>query len=129
MIGGKVLDPSALAALARGNLAAATWLTVAGQLGIVLYVPSQALTEVVSVRPDAGPLLADLLAHPSVVRGDLDVPAGHQVEQRMQAAGDGIYDGTAGHVVHVAQTRGWPVLTTDPQRLHRIEPHTVVEMV
>jgi hypothetical protein len=33
-------------------------------LGIALYLPTLALAEVRAVRPDAAPLLADLLTHP-----------------------------------------------------------------
>ncbi|MFP5022242.1 hypothetical protein [Pseudonocardia phyllosphaerae] len=65
MIGGKVLDASALAALVRGRLGVLAWLATARQLGIALYVPTLALTEVRTVLVDAGPQLAELLGHPS----------------------------------------------------------------
>ncbi|MGH3813181.1 MAG: hypothetical protein ACRDUV_12090, partial [Pseudonocardiaceae bacterium] len=66
MIGGKVLDASALAELARQRPAAFAWLRTARVLGIALYLPAFALAEVRAVRPDAAALLADLLTRPSV---------------------------------------------------------------
>jgi hypothetical protein len=39
VIGGKVVDSSALAAYARGSVAMDAWLAVAAQVGIVLYLP------------------------------------------------------------------------------------------
>lgn len=71
MIGGKVLDASALAALVRGHLSVVAWFAVAETTGLVLYVPSLALTEVRAVRPDAGAQLAELLGHASVILGEL----------------------------------------------------------
>lgn len=56
MIGGKILDPSAVAAWVDGNLTMVSWLAVAPRLGLVLYVPSLAVHEVAVVRPYAVPL-------------------------------------------------------------------------
>jgi hypothetical protein len=58
VIGGKVLDASALAALARRRVSALVWFDIAPTLGLALYLPSLALAEVRAVRPDAAPLLA-----------------------------------------------------------------------
>lgn len=73
MIGGKVVDASALAALVRGRLAAVAWFATAKTTGLTLYLPALALAEVRAVRPDAGSELAEALGHPSVVLGDLVV--------------------------------------------------------
>lgn len=51
MIGGKVLDASAVAAIARYDLAAGAWLDTAKTLNIALYLPTLALTEVRAVLP------------------------------------------------------------------------------
>jgi predicted nucleic acid-binding protein len=72
VIGGKVLDASALAALVRGRLSAIAWFATAKSVGLTFYLPSLALAEVRAVRPDAGPQLAEVLGHPSVVLGELD---------------------------------------------------------
>ena len=78
-----------------------------------------------AVRPDAGPELAEVLGHPSVVLGELDAAA--QVDQLLGAAG--VFDALAGHVVHVARQRGWPALTADPGRLHRVASGLEVDLL
>lgn len=120
MIGGKVLDASFVAALVRGSLAAGAWLDTARLVGLALYLPTLALTEVRAVRPDAGPELAELLGHPLVVLGELDAAAAVQVDRLLTDAG--VFDALAGHVVYVARQRGWPVLSADPGRLRRVDP-------
>ena len=76
MIGGKVLDASALV---RGRVSAAAWFATARAMSLPLYLPTLALGEVRAVRPDAGPQLAEVLGHPSVVLGELDAVAAGQV--------------------------------------------------
>ncbi|HEY6424727.1 MAG TPA: PIN domain-containing protein [Pseudonocardiaceae bacterium] len=127
MIGGKVLDASALAWLARRRPAALAWFDTARLVGIALYLPSLALAEVRAVRPDAAPILADLLSHPSVVLGEFDSATADRVDQLLLAAN--VFDALAGHVVHVARQRGWPALTADPGRLHRIHPTLEVDLL
>ena len=127
MIGGKVLDASALAALARRRHSALVWFDIAPALGLTLYVPSLALTEVRAVRPDAAPLLADLLTHPSVIVGELDAATAAHVDQLLTDAD--VFDALAGHVVYTARHRGWPALSADPGRLHRVDRTLDVEQV
>ena len=127
MIGGKVLDASALAALVRGRLSAVAWFATAKTTGLTLYLPTLALAEVRAVRPDAGPQLAEVLGHPSVVLGELDAAAAEQVDQLLLASE--VFDGCAGHVVHVTRTRGWPALTDDPGRLRRVDPAVQLELL
>lgn len=124
MIGGKVLDASALAALVRGHLGALAWVATARQVGIALYIPSLALTEVRAVLLDAGPQLAELLGHPSVVLGELDADTAEGVRALLYTTET--FDALAGQVVHVAAQRGWPVLTADPARLSRISPEVEI---
>jgi hypothetical protein len=119
VIGGKVVDASALAALVRGRLSAVAWFATAKTTGLTLYLPALALAEVRAVRPDAGSQLAEALGHPSVVLGDLDAVGAREVDQLLIDAD--VFDGCAGHVVHVARTRGWPALTADPGRLRRVD--------
>lgn len=127
MIGGKVLDASALAALARRRVSALVWFDIAPILGLTLYLPGLALAEVRAVRPDAAPLLADLLTHPSVIVGELDAAAARQVDQLLLDAD--VFDGCAGHVVHVARTRGWPALSADSGRLRRVDPDVQIDLL
>lgn len=112
MIGGKVLDASALAALVRGRLSAVAWFATAEATGIVLYLPALALAEVRAVRPDASAELAEVLGHPTVVLGELDAANARQVDQLLTDAD--VFDATAGHVVHIARQRSWPALAPTP---------------
>lgn len=125
MIGGKVLDASALAALARRRFSALVWFDIAPTLGLTLYLPSLALTEVRAVRPDAAPLLADLLTHPSVIVGELDAATAEQVD-RLLADADA-FDALAGHVIYTARHRSWPALSADPGRLRRLDPNLPID--
>ena len=127
MIGGKVVDASALAALVRGRLAAVAWFATAKTTGLTLYLPALALAEVRAVRPDAGSELAEALGHPSVVLGELDAVGAREVDQLLLAAD--VFDGCAGHVVHVARTRGWPALSADPGRLRRVDPAVQLDLL
>lgn len=120
MIGGKVVDASALAALVRGRLSAMAWFDTAWALSLPLYLPSLALIEVRAIRPDAGPQLAEVLGHPSVLVGELDAATADQIDQLLLVVD--VFDGCAGHVVHIARTRRWPALTADPGRLRRVDP-------
>lgn len=103
MIGGKVLDASAVAALVRGRVSAAAWFATARTMSLPLYLSTLALAEVRAVRPDAGAQLAELVGHPSVVLGELDATAASQVDQLLLGAD--VFDGCAGHVIHVARSR------------------------
>jgi hypothetical protein len=127
VIGGKVLDASALAALVRGWLSAVAWFATAKTIGLTLYLPSLALNEVRAVRPDAGPQLAEVLGHPSLVLGELDAAAARHVDQLLLAAD--VFDGCAGHVVHTARTRGWPALSADAGRLRRVDPEVQLDLL
>lgn len=127
MIGGKVLDSSALAALARRRPAALAWFDTARLVGIALYLPTLALAEVRAVLPDAAPLLADLLSHPSVVLGEIDAATAYQVDQLLITAD--VFDALAAHVVYVARQRGWPALSADPGRLLRINTEIEINLL
>ncbi|HSL07641.1 MAG TPA: hypothetical protein VK887_06645 [Pseudonocardiaceae bacterium] len=127
MIGGKVVDASALAALVRGRMSAIAWFDTAWALSLPLYLPTLALAEVRAVRPDAVPGLAEVLGHPSVVLGELDATAANQVDQLLLTAD--VFDACAGHVVHIARTRGWPALTADPGRLRRVDPAVQLDLL
>lgn len=51
MIGGKVIDASALTALVRGRISAMVWFDTAWALSLPLYLPTLALADVRAVRP------------------------------------------------------------------------------
>lgn len=127
MIGGKVLDASAIAAYARHDLAAVTWIDVARTMNFALYLPSLALDEVRAVMPGAGPAIADLLDHPMALVRPFAAAAGDQVERRLLDAG--VFDGMAGHVVHACSERGWPALSADAGRLLRVDSTLEVDHI
>jgi hypothetical protein len=130
VIGGKVIDSSALAAYVRGSVAMDSWLAVAKELGIVLYVPALAVIEVrtvCTVYPTTDTLLSRLLDHPSVIHSVLSSADARKVIQLLDESHT--WDGIAGHVILVARQRGWPVLTTDPDRLRRIAPDLDVDLL
>lgn len=127
MIGGKVVDPSALAAHVGGSFAMATWLAVAKELNIVLYVPALAMAEVRAVYPDAEAVLSRLPAHPSVIHAELSRAQAGEVARLL--AESRVWDGTAGHITLIARQRGWPVLTADAGRLQRIAPDLDLDLL
>lgn len=128
MIGGKVVDPSALAAYVRGDsIALQAWLVTAKDRGLVLVVPQMALAEVRMVYPDLEQYLAVLLDFPWVLQLGLTRSAAVGIARLL--AETSVWDGTAGHVILVARERGWPVLTTDPARLTRIAPDVDVDLL
>jgi hypothetical protein len=130
VIGGKVVDSSALAAYVRGSVAMDSWLAVAKELGVVLYVPALAVIEVrtvCAVYPTTDPLLSRLLDHPSVIYSMLSSVDALKVIRLLDESR--AWDGIAGQVILVARQRGWPVLTTDPDRLRRIAPDLDVDLL
>ena len=66
-------------AFVRGRVSVAAWFTTARPLSSPLYLSTLALVEVRAVRQNAGPELAEVLGHPSVVLGELDAAAAAQV--------------------------------------------------
>ena len=109
MIGGRVLDTSALLAFARGTsiyAAAAIWTAV--EESIVLVVPSTAVaTALTELADDHRPVLDVLLHLPVTVIDVLD-------EARARIVGQlGGHQADA-HAVACAQERGWPLLTAHP---------------
>ena len=90
-------------------------------------MPTLALAEVRAVLPDAAPLLADLLSHPSVVLGEIDAATAYQVDQLLITAD--VFDALAAHVVYVARQRGWPALSADPGRLLRINTEIEINLL
>jgi hypothetical protein len=110
-----------------------SWLAVAKELGIVLYVPALAVIEVrtvCEVYPTSDALLPRLLDHPSVIHSVLSSADALKVIRLLDESR--AWDGIAGQVILVARQRvlrGWPVLTTDPDRLRRIAPDLNVDLL
>ncbi len=119
LVGGRILDPSALVALLDGRLSALAWLTVAVDEAITLWVPELARVEVETVRPHEVGRLGRLGRHPQVRYASLSAEDAVEVDALLAEVG--MWDATAAVVVHQARRRGWDVLTTDPGRLRRID--------
>jgi hypothetical protein len=128
VIGGRVLDSTALLDIADGSTVyGRALLDFAAQAGVVLAVPAAALTEAWAQASPAGqPFLELLMASPVVVGDDLSTDhaavIGGLFPDRHASP-----DIVAGHTVHCAVTRSWPVVTADPNRLRAIRPDLPIE--
>ncbi|MGQ0774789.1 MAG: hypothetical protein ACT4NY_10290 [Pseudonocardiales bacterium] len=109
MIGGRVLDASALLGFARGTsiyAAAAVWTAV--EESIVLVVPSSAVAAALAELADEHrPVLDVLLNLPVTVIDALD-------EARARIGGRIGGSQADAHAVACAQDRGWPLITAHP---------------
>ena len=138
MISGRIVDPSALAALLRyNNLTVTSWLAASSRLGMTIWIPELARVEVMTLHRTATPQLLALAARtlPSGVTAEtpqvLIVPAGpadaaEAVDLLDQAQA---FDPAAALTVLVARRRGWPVLSGDPHRLLRLDPSITIEPI
>lgn len=125
MLGGRVLDPGALAAALDGTLVMSSWLSVARDAGMTFYVPELVRSEVAGLRRHQAALLQLLDEHSQLVVEALTDTDATAVEQLMSDAG--VWDATAGAVVHTARRRGWQVLAADTGRLTRIDPDLAID--
>jgi predicted nucleic acid-binding protein len=114
VIGGHVLDASALIAFASGTSVyaeAAVWTAV--EESIVLIVPSTAVAAVwAELAEKHYPVLNVLLQLPVTVIDNLD-------ESRARAVGLLGGPQADAHAIVCAQERSWPLLTGDPDRYAR----------
>ncbi len=128
MIGGRVLDTSALEHIATGRSVyarALVWAVV--EQNNVLVVPTTALTVAWARIPtEAYPVLEVLLGLPNTVLEALDGPTAHEVGMLLGVAG-GRGELAAGHVVWCTRQRGWPVLTADAGPLRQLDPDLDIE--
>jgi hypothetical protein len=129
MIGGRVLDTSALEHCATGRSVyarALVWAAV--EHSIVLVVPTIALTMTWARLPiEAHPVLEVLLGLPNTVLEVLDGPTANHAGLVMATAGSG--DPVAGHTVWCGQQRGWAILTADPGPLRALDSDVDIEQL
>ncbi|MDN5917511.1 MAG: hypothetical protein L0I76_20855 [Pseudonocardia sp.] len=127
MIGGRVLDSSALAAFATGRpvyVRALVWAAV--EQNIVLAIPSAALGRAWAVlEPEHHSALQVLLGLPNTVIHELDPPTAQEAGLLMAAAGQD--DIVTGQVVSTARRRGWPAVTGDPGALRKLDSAVFIE--
>lgn len=127
MIGGRVLDSSALAAFATGRpvyVRALVWAAV--EENIVLAVPSAALGRAWSVlEPEHHAALQVLLGLPNTVIHELDPDTAQ--EAGLLLASTGQDDIVTAQVVSTSRRRGWPAVTGDPGGLRKLDTAVIVE--
>ena len=127
MIGGRVLDSSALAAFATGRpvyVRALVWAAV--EQNIVLAIPSAALGRAWSVlEPEHHAALQVLLGLPNTVIHELDPATAQEAGLLMAASGQD--DIVTGQVVSTARRRGWPAVTGDPGALRKLDSAVFIE--
>ncbi|MFN2496862.1 MAG: hypothetical protein ABR608_13280 [Pseudonocardiaceae bacterium] len=129
MIGGRVLDVSALEHFATGRSVyarALVWAAV--EQNTVLVVPTTALIMTWAQIPtEAYPVLEVLLGLPNTVLDVLDGPTANRAGLLMAATDSG--DPIAGHTVWCGQQRGWAILTADPDPLRALHPDVDIEQL
>ena len=123
---GKVLDESALDAYANGHLGMATWYALAWELGLTFVVPRFARDEALCLRPGLVAEVDLLLAAPYVVLTDSPAEAARLLDETSAAS---VYDPLAASVAALCRERGWPALSTDPERLRRVDPSLEVDLL
>ncbi|MBC8093206.1 MAG: hypothetical protein H7Y15_14960 [Pseudonocardia sp.] len=127
MIGGRVLDSTALVAFATGRpvyVRALVWAAV--EANIVLAVPSAALGRAWSMlEPEHHAALGVLLDLPITVIDQLDPRAAQESGMLLAAAGTD--DLSAGQVALSARRRGWPAVTGEPWFLRKLDAAVAIE--
>lgn len=127
LIGGRVLDSSALAAFAIGRpvyMRALVWAAV--EANMVLAVPSAALGRAWALlAPEHHAALQVLLDLPNTVIDDLG-PRSAQ-ESGLLMAGTGQDDIATGQVAASARRRGWPAVTGEPGSLRKLDTAVTIE--
>ena len=129
MIGGRVLDVSAVVGFSTGQSVYAEALVMTAiEENIVLVVPTTALARASALIPRGHELGLDvLLGLPCTVVDAFDAAQARAVGARLQQGGDPRGGIAAAHVVHCAKRRGWPVVTSDPEPLLTLDSSIEIE--
>lgn len=129
MIGGVVLDASAIIDAASGRTAyASAIIDSALHNGRVLALPTSAVAQAwARAAPEQEALLAILPSLPVVVVHHFDLDTAIDAGAAAGAAGHPDASTALMHVVQLARARGWPVLTADPAAIHALDPAVAVE--
>ena len=127
VIGGRVLDSTALAAFAVGRpvyMRARVWAAV--EANIVLAVPSAALGRAWGVvEQDHHDALRVLLDLPNTVIDELTPASAREAGLLLAAAGQD--DIAAAQVASSARRRGWPAVTGEPGTLRKLDTAVLIE--
>ena len=127
VIGGRVLDSTALAAFAVGRpvyMRALVWAAV--EANIVLAVPSAALGRAWGLlEQEHHAALQVLLDLPNTVIDELTPASAHDSGLLLAAAGHS--DIAAAQVASSARRRGWPAVTGEPGTLRKLGTAVQIE--
>jgi hypothetical protein len=127
VIGGRVLDSTALAAFAIGRpvyMRALVWAAV--EANLVLAVPSAALGRAWGlVEQDHHDALRVLLDLPNTVIDELTPASAREAGLLLAAAGQD--DIAAAQVASSARRRGWPAVTGEPGTLRKLDTAVQIE--
>jgi hypothetical protein len=127
VIGGRVLDSTALAAFAVGRpvyMRALVWAAV--EANIVLAVPSAALGRAWGLlEQEHHAALQVLLDLPNTVIDELTPASAHDSGLLLAAAGHS--DIAAAQVASSARRRGWPAVTGEPGTLRKLDTAVLIE--
>jgi hypothetical protein len=127
VIGGRVLDSTALAAFAVGRpvyMRALVWAAV--EANIVLAVPSAALGRAWGlVEQEHHAALQVLLDLPNTVIDELTPASAH--DSGLLLAASGHSDIAAAQVASSARRRGWPAVTGEPGTLRKLDTAVLIE--
>lgn len=127
---GRVLDHTVFDGFIKGT----SWhvramIMTAARLDVPLVVPASAAMIAWSRRGTAGGVWAMrmLLDLPLVEMDVLDAESAFGAARLPAIRDDVLTDFATAHVVHVARTRGWPVVTTDATDIRRIARDVAVD--
>lgn len=129
---GRVLTSSAIVDIATDrSVYGRAFLVAAVELGMTFPTPSTALLQAWAAVPaQARALLELFLDAPAVVIEDLGVSAAGRAGVRAHPAHQaGRFDVAAAHAVEVAITRGFAILTAEPDPLRAIDPGVEIEQL
>lgn len=130
MIGGRVLDIYALSDFSTIRTVytqTLTWFAV--DRGVVLAVPAAALAAAWPRNAAARDVLSVLLSLPVTVIDPLDDDAACGMGELLAKKTSAAPDVVAAHVAYSARRRGWPVVTTRPERLRALVPTLEIEEI
>ena len=93
-----------------------------------MLIPATVLYAAWATMPEASlPTLELLLTRSVVVVEPLDQARAYGAAMRARQSATPAGAVTIAHVVHAARTRGWRVLTTEPERLWELDASITVE--
>lgn len=124
---GRVLHTGALSAFARGSLYMAALLRRAVDGDVVLAVPTGALAEAWATAGEGRYRLDLLMSLPVVTVVAMNESAARAVGELLAATNQ--RDTVAGHTAYVSAEQGWPILTTDANRVRAVNPAADIDEI